>query len=172
MTKAELSIMDVLKRARHDYLNELQIILMHIDLDNGVQAKQKIISITDDMRHYSKLEKLRMPALEQWLTTFEWLYSSFHKRLICDIETSIKSVKEEELIFWLQSLFNEVENVVNPISEYNVTFTINVSKDSWSLDITVKGELPNKEITIQQNETILVEKTISHNLWTFTIRGQ
>ena len=47
-----------LKFARHDFLNELQLILLYIDLGKLPEAKKKILETTDDMRQLSMLEKL------------------------------------------------------------------------------------------------------------------
>ena len=61
MEKEQLTITKALKFARHDFLNKLQIVLMHIDLDNVQEARKTILNATDEMRQLSRLELLGLP---------------------------------------------------------------------------------------------------------------
>lgn len=172
MAKSEITMLDALKFTRHDFLNELQIILMHIDLDNAAEAKEKILLVTDELKQYAQLGKMGSPALEKWLTTFEWSYPSFRQTLKCDLKSRIQFSQEYELITFLDNLFDEVTEVIQLVSEYDVHFKLTASNEEWSLQIILEGELPVREVLTEPIQTIFVEKTISHNLWTFTIRGQ
>ena len=42
----KLTTAEALKFARHDFLNELQLVLLYIDLDKLPEAKQKILETT------------------------------------------------------------------------------------------------------------------------------
>lgn len=172
MKKGQLSTTEVLKFIRHDYLNELQIILMHIDLDNKTEAKEKILALTDEMRQYSKLTNLKLPQTEEWFTTFDWVYTSFRKTLSCTIGPNTRTVDDSALVLYLKCLFQGVEEVLNPASEYEVHFHIETSEKDWSLQVTIMGELQEGKIAPKIKEGFIVEETISHNLWTFTIRGR
>ncbi len=43
MGNSKLTMAEALKFARHDFLNELQLVLLYIDLDKLPEAKQKIL---------------------------------------------------------------------------------------------------------------------------------
>ena len=68
MGKKELTMAQALKFARHDFLNELQLILLYIDLGKIAEARQKDYGYnrTDasDMRCWKGLECLHV---ETWL---------------------------------------------------------------------------------------------------------
>ena len=46
MGNSKLTTAKALKFARHDFLNELQLVLLYIDLDKLPEAKQKILEAT------------------------------------------------------------------------------------------------------------------------------
>ena len=49
MKNEQLTSRRRLKFARHDFLNELQLVLMHIDFGNIPKAKQAIINATEEI---------------------------------------------------------------------------------------------------------------------------
>ena len=85
MGNNKLTTAEALKFARHDFLNELQLVLLYIDLEKLPEAKQKILEATNRMREVALLERLGLPAVETWLTTFEWLYGTFSKTMTCTL---------------------------------------------------------------------------------------
>ena len=172
MEKRQLTIPEVLKFARHDFLNELQIILMHIDLGDAQQAKQSIMKTTEIMKQQAMLERLGLPETEKWIMTFEWMYTTFHKTLSCTIHPGIREVSDQKVVAYMERIFRGVEQVLDPMSDYEVHFDITTDQHDWSIAITVDGALPEKENASITEENFIVEETNSHNLWMFTIRGQ
>lgn len=172
MEKRQLTMPEVLKFARHDFLNELQIILMHIDLGDTPQAKKAIMKTTEIMKHQSLLERLGLPETEKWIMTFEWMYTTFHKTLSCSIERGSRAVSDWEVVAYMERIIHSVEQVLDPMSDYEVRFDIMADQVDWSIVITVTGALPEKENASITEENFIVEEANSHNLWMFTIRGQ
>ena len=50
MGNDKLTMIKALKFARHDFLNELQLILLYIDLGKLPEARQKLLDTTERMR--------------------------------------------------------------------------------------------------------------------------
>ena len=48
---------------------------------------------TDQMRQVAMLERLGLPAVETWLTTFDWLYGAFPKTMTCTIKSGIREAE-------------------------------------------------------------------------------
>ena len=172
MDKMELTIPKALKLARHDFLNDLQIVLMQIDLGDVSKAKTAIMKTTEKLRQYSMLESLGLPETEKWMLTFEWMFTSFHKTLVCGIKPGVREVDDWVLVAYLEGIFQGVEKALDPMSEYEACFDIKADEHNWSITITVTGTLPEKITAPIIKEKFIVEETNSHNLWTFTIRGQ
>lgn len=172
MTKGQLSLREVLKFARHDFLNELQIVLMHIDLENTTEAKKAIMKTTNGMGQLSKLGKLGLPETETWLLTFDWIFTDFRKTLLCSIKSGTREADDLELVSCLTRIFNGTKEKLDLLSEYEVQFEITGTEHEWAIKIIIEGILPDNIDMPIEAETFSVEQSILLNLWTFTIRGR
>ena len=173
MRKEQLTVAEALKFARHDFLNELQLILMHIDFGDTLKARQAIMNTTDKMKQASMLYSLGLPKTEQWLVTFDWVHTAFQKTLSCTIERGSRKVNDIEVVAYLERVFQDVENVLDPASEYEVQIDVQASPSNWSICIKINSALDGKRnIPAAQIESFLVEEKIEENLWMFTISGQ
>jgi len=172
MKNVDMTIPKALKFARHDFLNDLQIVLMQIDLGNVSKAKTAILKTTEKLRQDAMLESLRLPETEKWIQTFEWMFTSFHKTLVCEIKPGVREVDDHVLVAYLQDTFQDIEKILDPMSEYEACFDIKADENDWLVTITVTGALPEKKTATILKEKFIVEETSSHNLWAFTIRGQ
>lgn len=173
MRKEQLTVVEALKFARHDFLNELQLVLMHIDFGDVAKAKQAIVNTTEEMRQASMLQTLGLPETEKWLLTFDWVYTAFRKKLSCTIENGDRKADDAKVVAYLERIFQEVEAVLDPVFEYEVSFDVEASSSDWSVRITINGPLDGKtRIPEVTTEDFFVEEMISHNLWTFTLSGR
>lgn len=172
MKGEQLTIAETLKFTRHDFLNDLQIILMNLDLGNTEQARAKILKTTEEMKQHSNLFSLRMPKVEIWLATFEWLHTSFTKQLTCRVEAPISKVDDNDLVLSLQAIIEQTEKEMDVFSVYTAHIEVFALATEWSITMTMTGSLPERENRLTKKETFLVEEQFAENLWTFTICGR
>lgn len=172
MKGEQLTIAETLKFTRHDFLNDLQIILMNLDLGNTEQAREKILKTTEKMKQHSNLFSLGMPEVEIWLATFEWLHTSFTKELTCRVDIPITEVDDEDLVLSLQAIIDKTEKDMDVFSVYTAHIDVLSSVAEWTITIKVTGSLPDKVDRLNEKATFLVEEQYAENLWTFTIRGR
>ncbi|MEK4714472.1 MULTISPECIES: Spo0B domain-containing protein [Sporosarcina] len=172
MGNSKLTTAEALKFARHDFLNELQLVLLYIDLDKLPEAKQKILEATNRMREVALLERLGLPAVEIWLTTFDWLYGAFTKTMTCTIASGIRKADDVAVATYLERMFSEVEKTLDPNSEYETQIDVQASAASWSITITVHAHLKKDLLEPVTLGNITVKETLSQNQWMFTISGQ
>ncbi|WP_172369047.1 Spo0B domain-containing protein [Sporosarcina jiandibaonis] len=171
MSKGELSQTEVLAFARHDFLNDLQIILMHLDLGNPSEARKAILKTTKAMNQCSLLSGFGLPKVQQWLLTFDWVYTAFSSNLTCAIKKGAREVNGETLVTYLEAIFEKVEDVIDPLFEYDVQFDVFADEQKWSITITIKGELPETDKKLISSDNLIVEESLSHNLWMFKLSG-
>lgn len=172
MKNDDLTIKNALKYARHDFLNELQLILLNLDLGKVPETKQAILKATDKMRQVSALEKLGLPATEMWLVTFGWVYSAFSASLKCEIVPGVRHADDMAVASLLEHVFNEAEKFANPAIEYEMVIDVHATANDWTIHMTVNGEFENKITIPEEFEDFTVQQSISNHQWTFTIRGQ
>ncbi len=172
MENNELDMLGALKFARHDFLNELQLILLYIDLDKKTEAREKILQSTENLRQLAMLERLRLPALESWLMTFPWRYNSFETTLSCDIIAGTRSVDDKEIVTYINRVMNEVEMAINPMNEYQVNLVVKATSEAWEITIKVTGVLTGKQSIPITNDHFYAEETTLNEQWTFTLSGR
>ena len=171
MKKAELTVAEALKFARHDFLNELQLVLMYIDLGEVTQAKQAIQNATEEIRQLSKLENLGLPSTVRWISTFGWMYTAFDTKLSCTIETGFRKADDLEVANYLISLFTEIVGQLDAMSEYEAHINVHASPSDWTIDIIISGGLDRKQQLPETGKHFLVEETVLNKLWKFKMSG-
>lgn len=173
MKKEQLTVVEALKFARHDVLNELQLILMHIDFGDVKQARRAVMQTTDKIKQVSSLHKLGLPKLEEWLMTFDWVYTAFQKTLNCTIERGNWKVNDEEIVAYLQEVFQDIETIVTSSIEYEVMIDVQATSSNWSICIQINDALDGKkQLPIAKIKHCSVEEKVEENLWMFTVSGQ
>lgn len=172
MRKEQLTTAEILKFVRHDYLNELQLILMHIDLGNTLDAKQTVLNATEKIKQSSMLGRLGLPVIENWITTFEWVYNAFQTSLNCEIKAGAREADEEKVVAYLDQIFMDVSGKLDPVTEYSVHIDVRAADSEWAIHIAIRGEMTPLPQLPEEAEGFLVEEKVSPHLWAFTIRGR
>ena len=172
MGTENLTMGKALKFARHDFLNELQLMLLYMDLGKIPEARRALMEATDRMHHTSMLEKLRLPETEIWLSTFEWRHTVYSKKLQCDIIAGSRAVNDRALADYLESLICTVNEVVDPMDEYIVHIAVKATDKDWSIRLTIDGTLNGSPTIPQTDGGFKVSEDLQDKQWTFTVSGR
>lgn len=161
-----------LKFARHDFLNELQLMLLYMDLGKTAEARNSLLDATERMRHLSKLENLRMPVTEVWLSTFEWQHPSFSKTLQCSALPGDRATDDKAVSTYLETLIQAVEKVLDPMEDYNIFTVVDATENQWSIQLTIQGLLAGIPVIDTVDCGFEVSDILQDEQWTFTISGR
>ena len=161
-----------LKFARHDFLNELQLILLYIDLGKIPEAKRKILETTDNMRQLSMLDRLGLPETEIWLATFAWNYNPFAAKLTCNIVSGNREAQDATVAAYLRRVFDQAEKAVDAGYEYETTIEVHATATDWCITFTIKGDMTNMQPIPKVEGDMIAEEALSSQQWTFTISGR
>lgn len=172
MGSENLTIGKALKFARHDFLNELQLMLLYMDLGKTPEARKTLLEATERMHHMSTLENLRMPETELWLSTFDWRHTVFSKTVKCTILAGDRMVDDSEVANYLEQLMSTIGKEVDPMGEYNVDVLVNASTEEWEIQLTIQGSLAGISRVFQVSKGFQVCETLQDEQWTFTISGR
>ncbi|GKV68771.1 hypothetical protein NCCP2716_12690 [Sporosarcina sp. NCCP-2716] len=172
--ETELTVRGALQFARHDFLNELQLILMQLDLGRVPEARSQLLEATERMRSVSRLGGLGMPGVETWLLTFSWRYKTFTSELEAQTgqPAGRRLASEEEVVRFLDSLFRQLEEHADPFAENTVEVMVSADGPDWKLTFTLPAEPVPIEWDTLEREHWTAEVYRSTEYWTFTIRGQ
>ncbi|WP_181832964.1 Spo0B C-terminal domain-containing protein [Bacillus taeanensis] len=136
---------DLLRHARHDWLNRLQLIKGNIALDHIDRANMIIDEIVIQARQEAKLSNLGMPTLVEKLLTFNW--HNHHYRLEFEVigdELNLSSF-EEGLTLGIKSLFSALDSSVDELFENHLLFTFQLLDEEIRLIIDFNGKITNIE---------------------------
>lgn len=172
MGSENLTIGSALKFARHDFLNELQLMLLYMDLGKTAEARKTLLEATERMRHVSMLEKLRLPETELLLGTFDWLYTAFSKSLTCEIEAGQRAVEDEAVVSYLKKVLKTIEECVDPLREYHIDVLVKATSEVWSIQLTLTGLLTHIPQIVHEHRGFHVHESKQEQQWTFTLSGQ
>ncbi len=78
---------------------------MHLDLGNPSEARSAILKATNAMNQRSLLSSLELPKVQQWLLTFDWVYTTFRSTLTCAIKKGVREVSDDSSCHVLRSYF-------------------------------------------------------------------
>lgn len=172
MTQKQFTIQEVLQRTRHDYANELQLLLIHLELQDVEQAKKTILTMTDTFKQQSRLTALQLPLFEEWLLTVHLRYTNIHFELLCRENKAATAINDKELTSIIQRLFDQFMTVADVSEAYTASIQITSSATQFTVVVSMYGALPTTKKWKIYGESLIVEETISHNFWTFTICEQ
>lgn len=139
MYRQRLTVTEALRFANHDFLNDLQLIQMNIDLSRTEDAKKIIGQITEQCRNNSHLSKLQMPQLQEWLLTVKWRFNALQCTISSNVEASSAMHLDAEIVQYLENTMIHVYDQFDPYSEQTLDIHIESTKDHFQLMVHFNG---------------------------------
>ncbi|MDN4072740.1 Spo0B C-terminal domain-containing protein [Fictibacillus terranigra] len=139
------STLELLRHARHDWLNQLQLIKANLSMGRAERANEIIEEIILASRHESNLMNLKVPELAEYLITFNWLKHPIVLETKVTGEIRDLSKAEKVLLEACQSLFGVMNRSVNPLAENRIVFTISNEQDPSAFMFRLTGSIHNSE---------------------------
>ncbi|GER66202.1 sporulation protein [Weizmannia acidilactici] len=114
---------EVLRHARHDWLNKLQLINGYASLNNMEKVKDIVEDIILEAQQESKLSNLHLPKFAELLLTYNWEGHPF--RLEYEILDADKRLLPEDgrLYGWMKSFLACVEEMADPYGDNLLSLT-------------------------------------------------
>ena len=140
MTDKAFSVNEALRFARHDFLNQLQLIKMNIDLARLDDAKTVIDHYTTEVKALYELSKLCLPLTSEWLQTVNWRFAGFQVNLTSDIETPCNPLLDEPIREVLEQAIKQLHKDLSPFTEQLLHIHIVCTQTDFKLTFDAKGE--------------------------------
>ena len=170
MTDKPFSVNEALRYARHDFLNQLQLIKMNIDLARLEEAKAAIDHFTEETRSNYELSKLDLPHTYEWLQTAMWRFPAFQLNVTNHIEAKCNPVLDRIIHDVLEQATNLLHTRLNPFIEQQLHIHIVCTSAGFKLTFEASGEWEplQKEISQALQVTLTHECKTTKN-WRFHI---
>ncbi|MBM7701376.1 Spo0B C-terminal domain-containing protein [Priestia iocasae] len=122
--KKEWNVVDILRYARHDWLNKLQLIKGNIALNRLDRANEIIEEIIIEAKHESSLTNTKMNLFAGYIMTYHW--NSLPLRLEVEVlgEARDLSHYDKELYEWLSSFVHVLEETSDYTEENHLSISL------------------------------------------------
>ncbi|WP_422123066.1 Spo0B domain-containing protein [Planococcus sp. X10-3] len=140
-----VTVAQALRHARHDFLNELQLIQMKLDLGRGQEVQSIIRSYAEAAVQLNRLSALGMPATENWLLTAEWRFPEFRFQLACLAETGA-GTKDAAFAQWLERFFNGLEPQMDAAAESSCRTELTEQQSVFEIGLALTGHWHDMEL--------------------------
>lgn len=139
MKTQTLSINEVLRFANHDYLNQLQLIKMNLDLGREEEAKKVIEQISEQCKTLSNINKLKLPKTVEWLQTIQWRCPAFQVDLNSNVTVPVDMKKDEQIVEYLEKTVIHVYDSLDPYTEQQLIINIESNELGFNLIFDLRG---------------------------------
>jgi len=139
MNNQSLTISEVLRFANHDYVNQLQLIRMNLDLGRIDESKELIQNYSEQLRKISILNRLQLPQTIEWLQTAGWRYPSLLLEISGEIKKPVINNIDREVVDTLNKTVMHVYDTLDPFTEQSLALDVRVDDHTFAVTFTLNG---------------------------------
>ncbi|MER2262258.1 MAG: Spo0B domain-containing protein [Psychrobacillus sp.] len=110
MNPKNITINEVLRHSMHDFLNNMHLIQMNLDMGRPEEAKQLIHRYSQKCAQFFDLNNLGLLKTNEWLQTFPITYS----QMTLEIQTSMAKRGLEMFDYELESILDRFVQAIYP----------------------------------------------------------
>ncbi|MFT9599036.1 Spo0B C-terminal domain-containing protein [Mesobacillus sp.] len=122
--KKEWDTIEVLRHARHDWMNQLQLIKGNLSLNKVDRAKEIIEEIIMEARQDAKLSNLHLPQFASTLLTCNWENHHFQLEYEVMDSQNFHRLDDQLLTRWTEQLFDALNSSIEQYQENHLSVTI------------------------------------------------
>lgn len=142
--KKEWDTIKVLRHARHDWLNKLQLIKGNLSLNNVDRAKDIIDEIIIEARQEAKLTNLNLPQFASSLLTCNWENHFFQLEYEIVDSRHLGLIHDRLLAQWAEGLFAALDASIEKYQENHLSVSIEPGSDGIRFFFDFCGTITDK----------------------------
>lgn len=139
--RKEWDTLDVLKHARHDWLNKIQLIKGNLSLNKVDRVKEIIEEIILEARQESKLTNLNLPQFASALLTCNWDRHFFQLDYEVNDSPIIQNLDDSLLTSWVNQLFSMLDSTIEQFQDNHLSITIHAEEDQARFFFDFSGSI-------------------------------
>lgn len=151
--KTPMTVAQSLRHARHDFLNELQLIKMNLDLGRVDEVQAIIRSHGEAAVQMSRLSGLKMEKLEEWLLLAQWRYPEFRIHLSClaaKAPVHLDTAYSKAIEYVMETAIGQTD----PYAEYDCFVEISNEGSFFIAEIRLTGEWTDLQVPATELEIV------------------
>lgn len=169
MVDKPLTVSEVLRFANHDFLNQLHLIQMYLDLQLVDEAKVVIQNVSEQCNMLSNVNRLGLPKTVEWLQTLIWRYPALQVKLTSNVVSQADPMLDDHIVQYLENTVIHVYTALDPFTEQELDITVECNADAFLLAFHLKGQwdAPRFNKEMKQLAVQTIEETTSS--WHFIL---
>ena len=160
MKKKEWNTVEVLRHARHDWLNKVQLIKGNLDLNKIDRVREIINEIVVEAQNEAKLSNLNIPLFATLLLTSRWESYSFEFEFQVIDELKCGSIDDMELVTFTKQLFECLNESIQRYGENHLIVTIETIQQGSRFFFDFSGIIERKDLIEQLLQSMNVGITV------------
>ena len=160
MKNKEWNTVEVLRHARHDWLNQMQLIKGNLDLNKLDRVREIINEIVIEAQNESKLSNLNSPQFATLLLTTRWENYSFEFEFQVIDELKCGSIDDVELEKFTKQFFVLLNESIQRFGENHLIVTIETMQQGSRFFFDFSGIIERKDLIEQFLQSINVGITV------------
>jgi stage 0 sporulation protein B (sporulation initiation phosphotransferase) len=158
--KKDWNTVEVLRHARHDWLNKLQLIKGNLALNKIDRAKEIINEFIMEAQQEAKLSNLKMTEFASLLLTYNWESHAFQLEyeVMDDMETP--EVNDQLITEWTRLFFSRLNDSIETFYDNHLSVSIEADEKGARFFFDFRGKIIDKE----RISSFLAEKDLSLNV--------
>ncbi|WP_158598207.1 Spo0B C-terminal domain-containing protein [Falsibacillus albus] len=147
------TVVEVLRHARHDWMNKLQLIKGNLALNRPERAQQIIEEIVLEAQQESRLSNLKLTKFATLLLTFNWENHFFSIDYDIIDQSFLNELDDDALYDWFITFFRLLDEAVVPYQDHQLSITIKDSHESAKFFLDFGGILKNDQLVLEWLES-------------------
>lgn len=156
MTVKPLTINEVLRFANHDFLNQLHLIQMNLDLGRIQEAKAIINNVSEHCKMLSNVNKTKLTQTVEWLQTFAWRFPAIELSLESNVLHAVNAELDEQIVQYLEKTIIHVYDELDPFTEQKLEITIESNADFFQLTFHLRGSWETSQFFKEENNLLQI----------------
>ncbi|WP_010288123.1 Spo0B domain-containing protein [Kurthia massiliensis] len=171
MIEQPLTINEVLRYVHHDFMNQLQLVKMNLDLERIEAAKTAINDMADATQTFFNINKLGIQKTIEWLHTAPWRFPSLEITIECNVGSAARETWDEALYTYLEQSVIAIYKGIDPLVEQRLSLNIFASKAEFEISFDFIGKTTAEPIALElcNAELELEDVSFSHERWHYCI---
>ncbi|WP_144289453.1 Spo0B domain-containing protein [Domibacillus epiphyticus] len=161
MKEKDWTVIEALRHARHDWMNDMQLVKGLLALNKIDEAARAADHIIVKAVQESKLCNLGMPGMAEMFITFNWEKHKFFLEFEIEDEIIIEKVDDEVAVRFFQALFSLFDRHISDYSGQYLYAGFGEKDGRLMVRIEWDGELFGKSLLIERIEKLLQPDSVS-----------
>lgn len=143
----ERDTVEILRHARHDWMNQIQLIKGYLSLGKIEKVQEIINQIIKSSENESRISNIRMPQLATLLLTYNWEPTKIVLKF--EVEGSGHYNDDEtNLVNWFKEFLHILEESATIVDEHELHIRIILDDSSIRFNIQYKGILNEEKAVL------------------------